>query len=168
MVERSSLLTSRRSKSLPWVRIPPSPPIIMTNFRIATKAFIVKENQLLIIKRNSNDIQKPNIWEIPGGRLNLGEDPVEGLERETKEEIGINIEVLHPISIRHFKRDDGQTITMIIFLCKPVSTNILLSKEHTDFEWIKIENCKNKLAPFFYKEVDIFNKLELEKLISKN
>ncbi len=34
MVERNSLLTSRRSKSLPRVRIPPSPPEFITNNRI--------------------------------------------------------------------------------------------------------------------------------------
>ncbi|MBW2999368.1 NUDIX domain-containing protein [Candidatus Woesearchaeota archaeon] len=135
----------------------------MTNFAISAKSFIVNDNKLLIIKRSPDEVQKPNIWEIPGGRLESGEDPFEGIKRETKEETGIDIEVLHPINIRHYTRDDGQAITMLIFLCKALNNNIKLSKEHTGFEWIPLENCKEKLAHFFYEEVDKFNKLGLHK-----
>lgn len=136
----------------------------MDSFRIAAKSFIINDGKLLVLKRASNDVQKPNIWELPGGRLEIGEDPIKGIQRETKEETGIEVEVLHPINIRHFSRDDGQTITMLIFLCKALNNNVNLSKEHSDFDWIPLENCKEKLTDFFHKEVDIFNKLELQKL----
>ena len=42
------------------------------NFRVAVKAFIINNNKLLIIKRAKSDPQMPEVWEIPGGRLNLG------------------------------------------------------------------------------------------------
>jgi len=134
------------------------------NFRNAAKAFIVKNNKLLIIKRRSNDVQKPNIWEIPGGRLELGENPFEGIKREVKEETNLDIEVLHPLNIGHFNRDDGQTITMLIFLCKALNDDVKISEEHSDFDWVELENCKEKLSDYFHEEVDIFNKLELNKL----
>ena len=133
------------------------------NFRLAAKSFIVKDNNLLIIKRRLSDVQKPSIWEIPGGRLELGEDPFEGLKRETKEETGLDIEVLNPLSVRYFTRDDNQRITMIIFYCKPLTSEVKLSDEHTDFEWVDLNNCKEKLADFFHKDVDAFNKLFLSK-----
>ena len=135
----------------------------MDNFSLAAKSFIVKDNKLLIIKRSSNSIQKPNIWELPGGRLEPGEPPIDGLKRETKEETGLEIEIIHPISVRHFKRDDGQKITTLIFLCKALSDEIKISHEHSDFEWIDLKNCKEKLAEFFHSEVDTFHKLELFK-----
>lgn len=132
-------------------------------FRLATKSFIVNDGKLLLIKRASDDIQKPNIWEIPGGRLELGEDPKEGLKRETKEETGLDIEILHPLNVRHFTRDDGQVITMLIFLCQASSEEIKLSEEHSNYEWIPIEKSKDKLAHFFHEEVDLYKKLELQK-----
>jgi len=134
------------------------------DFKIAVKSFIIHNKKLLIIKRHSKDIQSPTIWELPGGRLEIGEDPHNGIKRETKEETGIDIEVLHPINIRHFKRTDNQKITMIIFLCKALHNNINLSPEHVDYDWIDLENCKEKLTKFFHQEVDIFNKLEFRKL----
>jgi len=131
------------------------------NAKLAVKSFIIDNNKLLVIKRRLNDIQKPGIWEIPGGRLNIGEDPFIGLKRETKEETNLDIEIIKPLTVRHFTRDDNQIITLIIFLCKPLYKNIKLSEEHTDYDWINIED--NKLADFYRKEVEIFKKFEMGK-----
>ncbi len=137
----------------------------MKSFRIAVKSFIVnKKNELLIIKRRSNDIQKPNAWEIPGGRLEPGENPYSGIKRETKEEIGLDIKVLYPLNIKHFIRNDKQTITMIIFICKAIKSQIILSEEHQDYEWVHINEAKEKIGEFFHKDVDTYKKLELHKL----
>lgn len=135
----------------------------MDKYRNAAKAFIVNDNKLLVLRRASNDIQMPDIWELPGGRLGLGENPKEGIKREIKEECGIDIEVLHPMNIRHFTRKDGQIITMLVFLCKGLSDDVRISEEHSGFDWLDLENCKEKLTDFFHEEVDIFNKLELSK-----
>jgi len=140
-------------------------PIIVVNFRVAVKTFIVKDGKLFVVKRASDDVQKPNVWEIPGGRLDLGEDPFLGIIREIKEETGMYIDVVYPMSVRHFERDDGQIITMIIFLCKPKNDFVKLSEEHSQFEWVEIENCKEKLTKFFHEEVDVFNKLGLKQLV---
>jgi 8-oxo-dGTP diphosphatase len=131
----------------------------MENFRIAVKAFIINdEGKLLLIKRRSNDVHAAGVWEIPGGRLDLGEDPFAGLKRETKEETNLDIEVMNPLKIDHFTREDGQKITMLIFLCKPLSNKIKLSEEHTDFVWEELNKAKEKLHKAFHKDIDIFNK----------
>ena len=133
------------------------------DFRIAVKSFIVNSNKhLLVIKRRSNDVHKPGVWDIPGGRLELGEDPFLGLKRETKEETGLGIDILAPLHIQHFTRDDGQKITMLIFLCKALSNDVKLSDEHTNFTWADIkekiipewltEPCKN-FEKFYFKSV---------------
>ncbi|MDD5177902.1 MAG: NUDIX domain-containing protein [Candidatus Nanoarchaeia archaeon] len=135
------------------------------DFRVAAKAFIVDGERLLIIKRSSEDIQTPEAWEIPGGRLHLGEDPKAGLKRETKEETGLDIEVLHPIDVKHFTRNDGQTITMLIFLCRALNKNIKLSNEHSGFEWIEMNKSKEKLTEFFHEHVDKYKEIGFSKFI---
>src|SRR3989344_6959854 len=102
----------------------------MENFRVAIKSFIVQEGKLLVIKRRSDDVHKPGQWDIPGGRLELGEDPMEGLRRETQEETHLEVDIVLPLEVRHFTREDGQKITMIIFLCKLLGGELRLSKEH--------------------------------------
>lgn len=129
------------------------------DFRLAIKAFIVNKGKLFVVKRAKDDIQSPNIWEIPGGRLKPGEDPILGMMREVREETGMYVKVCCPMTVRHFKREDGQIITMIIFLCKPSGGFIKLSEEHSDYLWMEIKEYKSKLTDFFHKEVLVYKKL---------
>lgn len=112
----------------------------MDNFCIAVKAFIVNEGKVLLLKRRSNDTHKAGQLDIPGGRLELGENPFSGLKRETKEETGLDIEIVAPVDVHHFVRDDMQKITMIIFLCRLQSREIQLSEEHTEYTWKSIND----------------------------
>lgn len=128
------------------------------DFRLAVRAFIVKNNDVLILQREKNSVQKPGIWEIPGGRLEPGENPFLGLQREVKEETGLNITVLEPLSVRHFVRDDGQTITMLIFECIADSKTVRLSSEHDAFQWIEVSKAKGVISSFYDDEVDLYQK----------
>jgi len=127
------------------------------NFGLATKAFIVDGGKLLSVKRRDDDVQQPGMWEIPGGRLNPGENPFDGLKREVKEETGLEVTVLAPLSVRHFTRADGQTITLIIFVCEPLSQKVMLSEEHSAFEWLDL-NDYGKLGGFFHADVEVYKK----------
>jgi 8-oxo-dGTP diphosphatase len=107
---------------------------------IAVKSFIVKDGKVLLIRRSNLTKHKPGQWDIPGGRLEPGENPFDGLTRETMEETGLDIEIVAPLYIDYFRRDDGQQITMIIFLCKPRSDEIRLSKEHSEYRWTDLSD----------------------------
>lgn len=139
--------------------------IVVVNFRVAVKAFIIHRNKLLVLKRASGDIQKPGIWEIPGGRVELGEDPLIELMREVKEETGLYIDIIYPMSVRHFTRSDEQTVTMLIFLCKPKGGHLKVSEEHSEFKWINLKNYKKELNSFFHKEVEVYKRLDLGRLL---
>jgi 8-oxo-dGTP diphosphatase len=136
----------------------------MIEARNAAKAFIVKNGKLLIVKRDPANVQKPGTWEIPGGRLEIGENPYDGLKRELIEETGLDIETICPINVRHFTRTDGQIVTLFIFLCKPLTEKITLSSEHTDYEWIEVDKAREKINPFFLPEIENYKKMGLEKL----
>lgn len=51
-----------------------------------------KEGKFLIQKRTKSRKRFPNMWSLTAGAVDTGETSVEGAIRETKEEIGINIE----------------------------------------------------------------------------
>jgi len=68
--------------------------------------------------------------------LEPGENPFFGLKREIKEESSLEIEIIKPLIVKHFIREDGQTITMIIFFASRRSYNVILSDEHSDYNWL--------------------------------
>lgn len=65
---------------------------------VALKAFIEHEGKLLL----SLDVGQTN-WDSPGGRLHFGENPIDGLKREVKEEIGVDIDVGEPFYTEVFQ-----------------------------------------------------------------
>ncbi|HTL39478.1 MAG TPA: NUDIX domain-containing protein [Methylomirabilota bacterium] len=130
----------------------------MDNFRNAVKAFIVKDNKLLMLKRRANDVHKPGAWDIPGGRLELGEDPYEGLKREASEECQIAIEIIMPLSVHHFTREDGQKITLTIYWCKMLTEQIKLSEEHQEYKWMDLDQDLAQIPEFFQLSINNFKK----------
>ncbi len=135
------------------------------NTRNAAKAFIFYQGKLLLLKRRGNDIQMPGIWEVPGGRLEEGEGPIEGLKREVREETGLEIEVKIPFNVNYFTRADGQTITMLVYLCKAFGDRVVLSEEHPEYKWVEIEKAKEEINEYFHKEIDVIQKFGLLKYI---
>lgn len=128
-------------------------------FAIAVKGFVVDgKGELLVVKRSEDDEQQPGIWELPGGRLERSEDPVSGLLRELMEETGLQVEVVHPINVRHFTRRDGQTITMIIYLCRARSTDVTMSEEHTAYRWVPVGEARGSIDGWFWPEIDSFER----------
>ena len=60
--------------------------------QVTQKALIHKDGKFLFVRypddRNPKSVGK---WDLPGGRLNEGEDPMRGLMREVMEEIGVYV-----------------------------------------------------------------------------
>ncbi|MDO8428798.1 MAG: NUDIX domain-containing protein [Candidatus Diapherotrites archaeon] len=128
-------------------------------FAVTVKAFVVNaQNKLLLVKRPETAVHKSGVWEIPGGRLSMGENPFDGLKREVLEEVGLDIEVLNPLKVHHFTRQDGQKITMIVFVCKALSENVKLSSEHTVHKWIGFDEAKFIVVPDFLEEIKLYQK----------
>lgn len=124
----------------------------MVNFRIGVKAFIVEDGKILFIRRRANDSHNADMWDLPGGRIELGEDPRLGLIRETKEETSLDIELVLPLDVQHFTRQDGQMITLLFFLCKKTSGEIRLSEEHQEYKWLDLKNPDEEI-PHWLKPV---------------
>jgi 8-oxo-dGTP diphosphatase len=108
----------------------------MKEMYVALKALIVKNGKILIIKRSFKEDVYANEWDLPGGKLKFGENPVNGLKREVSEETGLKIKIIKPISVWTFFKSRKTQVIGITFLAKVVSGKIRLGKEHTDFKWI--------------------------------
>lgn len=63
----------------------------MKEFYFAQKAFIVRGQSFLGIQKSMDDPNQPGKWEVPGGRMEFGEDVDEHLKREVLEEVGMQI-----------------------------------------------------------------------------
>lgn len=60
--------------------------------KIVIAGLLIKDGLCLIAKRRADD-SLGNLWEFPGGKVEVGETPEECLQREMVEELQINVEV---------------------------------------------------------------------------
>lgn len=62
----------------------------MTSAQTQVVAGLLRRGQqILLCHRRANRSHYPNVWDLPGGRVELGETLVETLQRELEEELGI-------------------------------------------------------------------------------
>jgi 8-oxo-dGTP diphosphatase len=132
----------------------------INTFRLAVKGFIVDDGDLLVLQRIEDEVQAAGIWELPGGRLEPGEDPFDGLRREIDEETGLSVDPVRPLTVRHFDRDDGQTITMIVFHCTAAGRDVSVREsEHSRSKWVPLADADDRLDTFFHRELDAYRDL---------
>lgn len=56
---------------------------------ITVAGLLVKNNKILLGKRQPDRLYYPGVWDMPGGRCEAGETPEQALARELQEEIGV-------------------------------------------------------------------------------
>ncbi|MBY0280729.1 MAG: 8-oxo-dGTP diphosphatase MutT [Alphaproteobacteria bacterium] len=88
------------------------------------------------------------LWEIPGGKIEVGETPEETLIRELKEELDIQISV-HDLSPLTFVSHVYEKfhLLMLVFLCRKWTGTITLRENQETFEWVKPLDLNNYLMP---------------------
>jgi 8-oxo-dGTP diphosphatase len=79
--------------------------------------------------------------DVPGGFLNVGEHPVDGLAREVREELGVEIEVLgDPILLAtHTYGEDGAWVLAIGFRVRIVEGEPEPTDDVAEARWVSVE-----------------------------
>jgi 8-oxo-dGTP diphosphatase len=98
-----------------------------------------EKEEILLLKHRSR-----NIWMFPGGQVEVGENLVDALVRETKEESGMEIDVVKLFSVSSntctYQGYNGYDIvpTKVVmgFICRYISGEFCDSDETTESLWV--------------------------------
>tara|TARA_Y100001958_G_scaffold159232_1_gene159840 strand:+ start:3320 stop:3790 length:471 start_codon:yes stop_codon:yes gene_type:complete len=131
--------------------------------RLGVGAIVLnKENQVFVGKRKDNPIDK---WQMPQGGVNEGENLVDAMKRELKEETGIqNIKILNEIDgwfeyelpnyllgkiWKGKYRGQRQKWFIVKFLGNDTEINLEIDKpEFIEWRWLDIENLPKVIVDF--------------------
>jgi len=120
-------------------------PAIKTIKAVVGILYSKNNTQILITKRRKNQFM-PNYWELPGGKIETGEDEEDALARELQEELGIKtlrISLKH-VMTHHYK---DKTVNLSIYNVESYKGNVA-GTEGQDVRWCNLQNLSNyKLLP---------------------
>jgi len=109
-------------------------------FIIAAFGFIFDEqNRILLCHRLDYDL-----WNLPGGTMELGESPWECVIREVREETGLNVEIIRLAGIYN-KPEKSELV--FSFVCRVVGGKISLNEEADKIEYFSIKDIPQNTSP---------------------
>lgn len=122
--------------------------------KVAEYAVIIKDRRVLMMQWSKVNNYS---WHFPGGRIDKGEQSIEAMKREVKEEIGLEVEVIRPIYTKMYNAKNNNTYR-VFFLCKlksdSSSENIKLEDGFIDYKWfLESEVSGLKFFMPFYDDV---------------
>lgn len=113
----------------------------MEEERRVANLIVIRNDQILIVKRSEKETAFPNCWSFPGGAVEFGESFQEGLQREIKEEIGCQIKENELFKSVNFVTDKG----IINYYIGDITGEIVLDDDElSEYRWISLEEDLSK------------------------
>ena len=117
--------------------------------RIKVTCAIINYKGKTLVTQRSKNMSLPLKWEFPGGKVESNESEIDCIEREIREEINIQIEVIQRLESSFYEYPD-KSIELIPFTAKYKGGKISL-KEHHQFLLLD----KDELINLDWAEADI-------------
>ncbi len=126
--------------------------------------FINSENKILIQKRSPLKRQSPNVWAMTGGSVVKGETSLQTIERETLEELGIQINIEKVQFIKHYKTGEIWLDTYLVKQDINLKDIVMKEDEVSEVKWATYEEIEELVKQNQFLE----NRWEYVKEIIKN
>jgi len=105
---------------------------------IGVGAAVVQGDRILLVKRGGEPLKGE--WSLPGGVLEIGETLQQAVEREVREETGLQVRVLSVIGVfdRIIPAADGRVrfhYVLIDYLCEAIGGDLRAAGDAADARW---------------------------------
>lgn len=110
--------------------------IFSRNF-VYVSAVIPQKNRFLVLKRGPKKQLYPNKWVFPGGKVEIGENVIEAVYREVKEEVNLELkDQLAFIRAYNFDvRKNSQSLGLV-FCIPHLSGKVKLENDYEKYLWV--------------------------------
>ena len=118
----------------------------MTVFPVSVKGVVVRHGRVLLLRNERAE------WELPGGKLELHEDPSSCVMREIAEETGWEVTVGPILDCWQYHIGDGQDVVIVTYGCHVASDEpLVVSSEHNKAALFSAAEVPRLTMPEGYK-----------------
>lgn len=125
---------------------------------ITVRAIIKQDDKVLLLRRSGGNPQFDHLYELPGGKVDFGEDPKAALQREVEEETGLELLALQLSDVySRLDSSDPQKhyIALVFWASTQPGEHVTLDAEHDKYSW-------KRLSEIQLNEVTDFARVELQ------
>ncbi len=127
---------------------------MLNKIEVATKLVVLNNNnEALILVRSMTDEYAWGQYDLPWGRLNLWESPLDWVKRETFEESGIEIQKAFPINTWSFSKWETQIIGITFLSQLEYNPEVQLSYEHSLYSWVWLDEIEKNNFPDWLQNI---------------
>lgn len=102
---------------------------------------IITDNEKRVLFCHRRDY---NLWNLPGGGVEVGESPWDALVREIKEETGLEAQPIHLTGV-YSKPDKNEIV--LSFVCQIIGGEITVTDEADKIEYFEIGQIPKNTSP---------------------
>jgi 8-oxo-dGTP diphosphatase len=114
-------------------------------FGLAVKAVVRdRSGRCLLIRRAPGSRNSPGTWDLPGGKVDKGEDFVQALEREVAEETGLRISVQRLAGAIQFEMPKARVVCLMLE-ARARPGRVRLSCEHDESAWVRVSELTRRV-----------------------
>jgi mutator protein MutT len=114
---------------------------------ITVRAIIKQDDKILLLRRSGDNPQFDHLYELPGGKVDFGEDPKAALQREVAEETGLELLTIQLSDVySRLDSSDPQKhyIALVFWADVHRGERISLDIEHDKYVWKKLSDIQLK------------------------
>jgi 8-oxo-dGTP pyrophosphatase MutT (NUDIX family) len=115
-------------------------------FPVSVKGVLLEDDRVVLLLNERDE------WELPGGRLERGEDPVACLEREFAEELGADIVADRMLDCWLYQPLPGREVLIVTYAVRRADRReFQLSREHRKLGVFPIGDLQDLAMPEGYR-----------------
>jgi mutator protein MutT len=106
---------------------------------------VEKDNKILVVKRGIEP--QKNMWDLPGGFIDVGETVEECVIRETLEETGLKVEIVQELGTTPDEYGQKKTPTLNhLYLVKVVGGKAQPQDDVSELRWVSLDDLPKTFA----------------------
>ncbi|MDQ3033048.1 MAG: (deoxy)nucleoside triphosphate pyrophosphohydrolase [Myxococcota bacterium] len=113
---------------------------------VIVAAAVVKREGRILLTRRMEGAHLAGLWELPGGKVEEGEDPEHAVVRECREECAIDLEVVDVLEVA-FHRYEQKDVLLLFYECRMPPEQTVQHLGVADHAWVLPQELRRYALP---------------------